>query len=480
MNEKKLKYSKNYLYEKIIKESFDALCVTDSEGRFIIVNTATCDSMGLSEEEILGKTPEELIGRSIYGNSTILEAMKTKKTVTGLVNVRGVYRLSTSVPCFDDQGNLEFVMTNNRADMVMDEFARQLSYEQEQHAHYKNITDYLYTSNDNEMVCTSAKMHSIRQECATIALADSSVMLVGESGVGKELIAKFIHSKSSRSTQPFIPVNCSAIPPELFESEFFGYRPGAFTGANAKGKAGLLQMAHKGTLFLDELGELPLLMQSKLLRFVESGEFYPVGSSKAEKVDVRIITATNRNLLQMVNEKTFRGDLYYRLHVLPIHIPALRDRPEDIESISKYYVNRYNQKYCKRTFLSASNLQLLLDYSWPGNVRELRNIIERAVLICPPDHRELPLASMLRQEWNSRSADLSCSSSAAPALPPLDLTLSEATEQFEQQYIQAVIQQKGGQLSVAAKSLGVHRTTLYRKKAKEKGPDLSKPFDTDR
>ena len=271
--------STHNLYKTIINASYDCFCVTDSTGHYIVANQATLDSMQLKEEEVLGKTPYDLMFDNVYNHSTILEAIKTKKPVTDLVNVRGVQRLSTSVPYFDQDGNLEYVITNNRSDIVMDEFARLLAYEQEQHAHYKNITNYLCSSTETKMICTSPQMHALRWECSTIASTNSPVMLFGESGVGKELVSKFIHSESPRSSQPFIPVNCSAIPPELFESEFFGYRPGAFTGASSKGKTGLLQMADHGTLFLDELGELPLLMQSKLLRFIESGEFYPVGSS---------------------------------------------------------------------------------------------------------------------------------------------------------------------------------------------------------
>ena len=475
----------SYLCEKIIEECYDSIVVTDAEGRYIIANKATEECMGLTKEEILGKRPSDMMAQHIYTNSTILESMRTKKTVTGLVNVRGVNRLSTSLPFLDEQGNVEFIMTNNRSNIIMDEFARQLAYEQEQHDRYRNIADYLYTSAETDMVCKSEKMHALRRDCATIAIADSSVMLIGESGVGKELIAKFIHSQSSRSMQAFIAVNCSAIPPELFESEFFGYRPGAFTGASAKGKPGFLRMAHGGTLFLDELGELPLSMQSKLLRFTESGEFYPVGSTQPEKVDVRIITATNRNLMQMVKDGTFRSDLYYRLHVIPIRIPALRERPEDIEAIAAYYVERYNKKYCKKTMLSDSNLNLLLQYSWPGNVRELRNVIERAVLMSQPGSPDLPLRSMLRSDWESRelkTEDFSLPevvSAAAPhpqtggsvaaPLPDLDLPLADAMKLFEQRYIDAVIARHGGKLSEAAQSLGIHRTTLYRRqKATEK------------
>lgn len=468
MEESLQKNLKNNIYKKIIDASYDCFCVTDSTGHFIVANQATLDSMELTEKEVIGKTPDDLMTENIYNTSTIMEAIKTKKPVTGLVTVRGVQRLSTSVPCFDENGNLEFIITNNRSDIVMDEFARLLAYEQEQHAHYKNITNYLCSSMETKMICTSSKMHALRWECSTIAATDSPVMLFGESGVGKELVSKYIHSESPRKNQPFIPVNCSAIPPELFESEFFGYRPGAFTGANTKGKIGLLQMADQGTLFLDELGELPLLMQSKLLRFIESGEFYPVGSNKPEKIDVRIITATNRDLLQMIEEKTFRNDLYYRLHVLPIHIPPLRDRPDDIEAISLYYVDHYNQKYYKRAFLSENNMQFLLNYSWPGNVRELRNIIERAVLISPPDRRELPLSQMFSMEHTlvDQPEKKNTKNDAFP-LPDLDLPLHEALHQLEQKYIQAVIEKNNGQLNEAARSLGIHRTTLYRKQLKK-------------
>ena len=441
--------STHNLYKTIINASYDCFCVTDSTGHYIVANQATLDSMQLKEEEVLGKTPYDLMFDNVYNHSTILEAIKTKKPVTDLVNVRGVQRLSTSVPYFDQDGNLEYVITNNRSDIVMDEFARLLAYEQEQHAHYKNITNYLCSSTETKMICTSPQMHALRWECSTIASTNSPVMLFGESGVGKELVSKFIHSESPRSSQPFIPVNCSAIPPELFESEFFGYRPGAFTGASSKGKTGLLQMADHGTLFLDELGELPLLMQSKLLRFIESGEFYPVGSSKTEKVDVRIITATNRNLLEMVQEKTFRSDLYYRLHVLPIHIPALRDRPDDIEAISLYFVDHYNQKYYKRTYLSEKNMEFLLHYSWPGNVRELRNICERLIVLSDTTEiglREIQMLKIFRKkEGPPPGAE---TPAKEQVLPETGIVYANLKPRKKKQDI--------------AKELGVSRTTLWR------------------
>lgn len=453
------------IYQRIVDESYDSICVVDREGRYIIANKATTECMQLSIDEIIGKTPNDLVEKNAYNSSTILEALQTKKMVTGLVNVRGVNRLSTSTPLFDEEGEVEYIVTNNRSDIIIDEFSRQVAYEKERHQHFKEVADYLSSQQESEIFFNSPKMAILLRNCMTVATADTSVLITGESGAGKELIAKYIHKNSPRKNQAFIAVNCSTIPPELFESEFFGYQGGAFTGASSKGKNGFLQMAHKGTLFLDELGELPLMMQAKLLRFTESGEFYPVGSTKAEKVDVRIVAATNQNLPKMIKEGTFRSDLFYRLNIFPISIPALRERPEDIEVIANHFIEVYNKKYKKDTFLSWQNLLLLRKYDWPGNVRELRNVIERAVLMAPEGRTDLSLISMLYPESavESNNTEQDASNTSLFTLPSLNLPLNEALEQFEQQYIKAVLEYHDGSIQNAAKSLKVHRTTIYRK-----------------
>ena len=288
-----------------------------------------------------------------------------------------------------------------------------------------------------------------------------------ENGVGKELVARLLHSMSRRREQAFIPVNCSAIPPDLFESEFFGYEKGAFTGANARGKAGLLQMAGGGTLFLDELGELPLMMQSKLLRFVETGEFYPVGSTRPTRVDVRIISATNRDLLRMMADKTFREDLYYRLHVIPLQIPPLRERPEDVETIAVFFLEKFNKKYEKSLTLSDRELELLRRYRWPGNVRELRNTIERLVLLSDEGRAEQTLRSMLGEAGPLPDASQEPQAARMPEFADWDLPLHQALERFEQIYIRTALKRCGGNMQAAARALGVHRSTLYRKRAEE-------------
>lgn len=459
------------IYEQIVDASYDAIMVTDKNGVITVANQATADSFHLPVSQVIGKTPKDLITAGIYCNSTILEALEKKHIVTGIITLKDHRRLSTSIPLLDENGEVCMILTNSRSDDVLNEFIRQLAYEKEQHARYREIADYLAGLKSEKLIYKSPEMGEIVTQCAAIAGGDSAVLITGESGVGKELVAQMIHNLSSRQNQAFIPVNCSAIPSELFESEFFGYKPGAFTGANVKGKIGLIQMAHNGTLFLDELGELPLMMQCKLLRFVESGEIYPIGSSTPEKVNVRIISATNRNLFEMVQEKTFREDLYYRLNVIPLSIPPLRERPADIGAIAVFFLNIFNKKYSKQLIFSDEELEILQNYPWPGNVRELRNTIERVVLLSAPGLVKQNLQGMLclNKKNHSASSITGSTSGMAAFRIRLNLPLKDAMEQFEADYVQAVLQRHSGHLVEASQALGIHRTTLYRKKRSEAG-----------
>ena len=455
------------LYKIIVENSYDALVVSDAQGKTVIANQKTLESMNLTEAEVIGKTPQELIDQGIYTNSTILQAIATKEPVTGLVNVQGKPRLSTSIPLFDEEGNLEYVVTNNRSGLVMDEFASQLAYEQEQHAYYRTIADYLNNYKGEDIICNSPQMMKIMEFCVNFSASDSPVMIFGESGVGKELIAWLIHSLSARKNHTFIPVNCLALSQKVFETEFFGeqsmtgFRPGS------REKLGVLRMAHRGTLFLDEVGELSLSMQSKLLRFIENKESEETGR-RSDKLDVRLICATNRDLMQMVREKTFREDLYYRLHVIPITIPPLRERPEDIEAISHYFLRKYNKKYHKQAILSPKNIEALKRYRWPGNVRELSNIMERSVLTSAAHSPHLALhAGFNDEEQLMDGTREEPGEQVSWLLPAPDMPLDQAVKLFEQRYIQSVIDCCDGQLQAAAKVLGIHRSTLYRKQNRE-------------
>ena len=283
-------------------------------------------------------------------------------------------------------------------------------------------------------------------------LKDSQVniLLTGESGTGKELLARTLHYQGSRKEAPFVPVNCAAIPEPLLESEFFGYVRGAFTDAR-KDKKGLFDEAHSGTLFLDEVGELPLLLQAKLLRVIEDKEVRPLGATRSHKVDVRLIAATNSDLRRAVAERAFRQDLFYRLNVVDIHLPPLRERPEDLPLLIEHFVERSVHASQVRR-LSAHTLRLLLNYPWPGNVRELENTLERALVLCQSE--EITPADLPPHLTGSTPQVTSLSAALARRRPLADI---------EREYILLALELTTGKKKEAADLLGIDRKTLYRK-----------------
>jgi len=237
----------------------------------------------------------------------------------------------------------------------------------------------------NEIITVNKNMRYIIDLCKRVAVSKASILITGESGVGKEMIAELIHKNSKRANSPFVKLNCAAIPENLIESEFFGYEAGAFTGALKSGKKGIIELADTGTLFLDEVGEMPLNLQSKLLRVLQNGKFIKVGGDKELNSNVRIISATNKDLEMLIHEGLFREDLYFRLNVIPIRIPPLRERKDDIPIISLYFLDYYNKFYNINKKISEGVMNLLVDIDWTGNIRELKNTIERLVLISLDD-----------------------------------------------------------------------------------------------
>ncbi|PKN51727.1 MAG: hypothetical protein CVU55_09770, partial [Deltaproteobacteria bacterium HGW-Deltaproteobacteria-13] len=293
----------------------------------------------------------------------------------------------------------------------------------------------------------------------------SPVLIWGETGVGKEIMAALIHQLSDRSEKPFVAINCASIPDELLEAELFGYEEGSFTGAKRSGKKGLLEEAHEGTLFLDEIGELPLKMQSKLLRFLQGGNFKKIGGNKTQSVDVRILCATNLTMDQLMNSKHFRQDLFYRIAVIPVFIPPLRDRQEDIPPLILHFIQIFNAKYKTDIKLPAKLMNRLYAYEWPGNVRELKNVIERmAIMYASQELNEEDLELILninpRQAHQDSSVrDLPASEPAMPVMPP---SLPKAMEQFEEKWIRQAYQMTGSIIG-AAKLLGINPSTIHRK-----------------
>ncbi|MFL6210570.1 MAG: sigma-54-dependent transcriptional regulator [Pyrinomonadaceae bacterium] len=308
----------------------------------------------------------------------------------------------------------------------------------------ERATEFIYRS-------TSLQVLTVQAELA--ARHDSTVLITGESGTGKDVLARLIHAKSTRSAAPFIAVNCGALPEALFESEFFGHEKGAFTGANAL-KRGLIEAADNSTLFLDEVGEMPLPAQVKLLQFLERGSFRRVGSTRDQSVDVRVIAATNRNLQQAVREGGFRADLFYRLNVVSLHIPPVRERPEDIPVLLNHFLAIYRKRFKRPALdLSAAARQRLETYAWPGNVRELRNCLERAAALSAIDLIDATLfVPVLPQRQLMPGSDGAKTDETLPTL-----------HEVERQHILRAFEQAGSNRERAAAILGISTRTLYRK-----------------
>src|SRR6202041_1694117 len=299
-----------------------------------------------------------------------------------------------------------------------------------------------------QIIGNSASLRRVLKEVRTVAPTDSTVLIYGETGTGKELIARAIHDSSPRRSKPFVKLNCAAIPTGLLESELFGHEKGAFTGAVSK-KVGRLELADKGTLLLDEVGEIPLELQPKLLRVLQDQEFERLGGTKTIRVDVRLIAATNRDLAQAIEEKEFRGDLFYRLHVFPLHLPALRERREDIPMLVRHFVEKCAMRLHKQVDVIPDEvIEVMMNWKWPGNIRELANFVERSVILSEGNRLTPPLGEL--REENARQ------------LSESDVTLRDK----ERQHIIEVLRQTRGVLSGpsgAAARLGVKRTTLQYK-----------------
>jgi two-component system, NtrC family, nitrogen regulation response regulator NtrX len=317
-----------------------------------------------------------------------------------------------------------------------------------------------------EIVWAGEAMKTVMAQLDRVAVTDTRVCILGETGTGKELIARIIHEKSPRASGPFVALNCAAVPAELIESELFGHEKGSFTGA-ANRHIGKFEQAEHGTLFLDEIGDMPLPMQAKLLRVLEEGEVERIGASKSVHVDVRVVVATHRNLQALVHDGKFRQDLFHRIYVFPLSLPPLRERRDDIPALIEHFVNQVcEQNSWKPAQVTSNAVTALQNYSWPGNVRELRNMIERLLLLAPRDSNEIGLdtvESVLMPSVESRTPNGISGSG----------TLAVRVENFERETIIAELKRAGFHVTNAAKSLGLERSHLY-KKAEQLGIDVRK------
>jgi len=363
--------------------SYDGLHILDGNGYTVLINNACQRIEGTSAEDIGHKNIRELVEEGYYSESVTLKVLEQKMPVTIIQKVRnGNTVLVTGTPIFKD-GRIDKVVVNSRDITELNALKDALSEKRLELEKYQEEWEKLRAkvSITSNMVCNSLSMKKIIETALIVSKVDSTVLICGESGSGKGMLSRLIHDNSARKDRPFVKIDCGSIPDTLFESEIFGYEKGAFTGANSGGKMGLAQLADGGTLFLDEIGEVPLLVQTKLLRLVQNKEILRVGGENPIKVNVRIIAATNRDLLTMVNEGKFRLDLYYRLNVIPIEIPPLRERKDDIYGLIINTIDKINKEYEFHKKISSEAMDILIDYSWPGNVRELENIMERIMIL---------------------------------------------------------------------------------------------------
>ena len=381
--------SSSYLNQQlktIFKASHDGIWVCDGHGKVIDINEASEKLNGIHAKHIIGKNVTDLVNGGLFDRSVTLEVLETKRQVSVIQEIKRTKKilLATGTPAFDDEGNIFLVVVNERDMTQLNAIQKQLEQSRMVTEKYKDKLAELslLELKDQEIVAEDKKMRQVLHLALKLAhLSASDILILGESGTGKGLLAKFIHKNSNRSKKPFIQINCAALPENLLEAELFGYEKGAFTGARQEGKAGLFELAHEGTLFLDEIGDLPHSLQAKLLKYLDDHEIMRLGGLKSKKIDCTIIAATNRDLEGLVQQKRFRRDLFFRLNTFTIRIPALRERTDDIFELVSFYMQKYGKAYRLNRRISPDALKALQAYPFPGNVRELKNILKKAVIM---------------------------------------------------------------------------------------------------
>lgn len=459
LDEKAERLIEKYL-KAIIECSFDGIYITDGEANTWMINEAYERITGLDSEKLLGENMWTLMERGIISSSGSLLAIAEKRIVTLYQTFStGKRAMITSTPIFDDDGEIVLVETNVRDLTEICALREQVERDKNELEQRRQL-EFIKEKKVDMVVCDENTIKTLLL-ADSVAKMDTTVVLCGESGVGKEVFAKYIRDNSRRKDAPYVKVNCGAIPENLIESELFGYEKGSFTGANKNGKIGLFEMADHGTIFLDEIGELPLNMQVKLLRVLQEQEIERIGGTKPVRIDVRVIAATNRNLEKMMEEKKFREDLYYRLMVFPIHIPALRERKKDIEPLAEYFLKELNNRYKGNKRLAENCMMILENYQWPGNVRELKNIVERAFIISQSDEittESIPITDANAHMNKYRKAKESLAIDT-------DIPMEEAVKQLEMIYMDKAFE-KYGNVRDAAESLGMSASTFVRKRQK--------------
>lgn len=444
----------------ILNTSIDGMYITDRQGMTLAVNRTYEHLTGLTAQDVLGKNIKDLVADGTFDTVLNPDIVSSGKSMTR-VQVTGTGRrvLLAGHPIFDYDEDVELVVTFVRDVTLMSQLQSQINHQRDLIDKFSaNIQDL---SGTKRVVTESPKMKKLLTVLERVASTVATVLLLGETGVGKDVLAHKLHDMSDRASKPFFKVDCTSIPENLIESELFGYVAGAFSGASAKGKAGFFEIADKGTLFLDEIGELPLAMQGRLLRALQDGEIVRVGSTQPRKVDVRIVAATNRNLEKEVEEGNFRSDLFYRLRVAVVDVPALRDRREDILPLVHFFLDRYFSKYKKSMRLSPPAEDAFYHHNWPGNVRELENLMHSLVVTSSDGNiseADLPRAMRgVRRHTEPTAGVLQTDFSSFDGK-----SLKEIMAEIEKDVLLEALKVHGSIAKVAT-AMKVNRTTIFRK-----------------
>lgn len=441
----------NKILKSVIDSSYDAIFVCDHNAVGLMMNEAYTRMTGVKPDELIGKKMEDLVKEGIISSSATLKVLEEKRSVTIVQSVKGKELLVTGNPVFNEKGEITHVVSNLRDMSELNRLREEIKENRELKERYLNELKRMKQKELEELhldgvIAQSEGIIEVLNLAKKLAKVDTTVLLLGESGVGKEVFANIIQSASPRANKPYIKVNCAAIPEHLLESELFGYERGAFTGAYEL-KKGYFEQADGGTIFLDEIGEMSLELQAKLLRVLQNYEIVRVGSTKPIKVDVRVISATNRDLEKMVEEGKFRNDLFYRLNVVPIRIPPLRERKADIPPLAYSFLNKINKRYGLNKRFSVDVIEQFERYDWPGNIREMENLIERLVITSDDDIitiENLPDHLLGVEEL------------------PRTKSLKDTLEQVERKIIRDAIK-KYKTTRKAAEALGVSQSTIVKK-----------------
>ena len=446
-----MNYYKN-IVSQILKMTSDGFIITDTEGNVREINKQYADFFGKSRSEIIGKSILNIIP-----NSKMIDIVKHKfseedavhKYIDGEAKGNSVIVSRSYVE--DEDGNVVAGVAQVKFKVQTLAVAKKLMNEYEELEYYRE--EFQNQNRVDNIIGSDTKFREIVKECLKVAKTDIPVLLTGETGTGKEVMAKALHTNSLRYDKPFVSINCAAIPFELLESELFGYMDGAFTGAKRGGKKGKFQLANGGTIFLDEIGDMPSSMQAKLLRVLQEKEIEPLGSEKSIPMDVRVVAATRQDLEAKMKDGSFREDLYYRLSVFNIHIPPLRERGGDSLELAEFFLDELNHKYKTYKTFSKAVKAYFLKYQWPGNVREVNNVVQSAYAISTEniiDINDIP-ARMLQQEKPAINLDKNKKS------------LGPMVDDYEKEVILELLKKHKGNCLEAAKEAGIHKSNFYRK-----------------